>query len=64
MTYPQKLYPNEKNFKRYLNRFIDGNVAYKKEEGINPVSNEEKELGILLTVLDNPNLLNNPLQHF
>lgn len=58
--YPERRHPEEKSFRRLLERFVEtGSVAYKKEERTKPVTNEENELAVLLTVTEDPRTTQN-----
>lgn len=58
--FPESRHPDEKSFRKLLNRFIEtGNVKYKKQERTKPIINEENELSVLLTVTEHPHISQN-----
>lgn len=55
--FPERRHPDPICFARLLERFIEtGSVDYKKEERTKPATNDEKQLAVLLTVAENPNI--------
>lgn len=55
--FPERRHPEAVSFSRLLERFVEtGSVDYKKEERTKTATNEEKQLAVLLTVTENPNI--------